>query len=158
MNLKNARKQKGLTQQQLADIAKVHRHTIRNAETKTVKLETMIHLKKTLRLLPLLLCFTASAQKKVVFDATVGMTASLQPAGIIRAYVTNGSTEAGLGFMYPAAITAHLGHRMGNITPYIGLGSEAWMVGLKWHVYNAIAVDASITGRNFRLTFGYSLF
>lgn len=159
MNIKTTRKEKGLTQQQLADLAKVHRHTIRNAEQNKTKLETMIHLKKTLRLLPLLICFTASAQKKkIVLDTGIGMTGSLRPAAIVRGLVTDGVYETGIGIMYPSAIVAHFGYHYRNVTPYLGIGSEAVMVGIKWHCYNAIAMDASITGRNFRLTFGYTLF
>jgi len=170
--IKQLRKAQNLTQVEAAKKAGVSRITIINAEKGTAKLETMYKIrnniqpvstkfpwiKKVMLGVSLMAASVGYSQKQLALDGTIGMTAGLRPAAIVRGLVSNGKTEIGIGLMYPSAITCHLGHRINNVTPYIGLGSEAWMLGLKWHVYNAIAVDASITSQTFRLTFGYSFF
>jgi DNA-binding XRE family transcriptional regulator len=170
--IKDLRKKQGLTQVAAAKLAGVSRLTIINAEKNKVKLETLYKIKNNIepanpkfpwiKKVMLGVCLIASSfswgQANVKIDITIGMTASLRPAANIRAYVNKANFEGGLCLSYPTAINAHLGRRFKNATPYIGIGSEGPVLGCKWHCFNILALDGSISGQNIRVTFGWSLF
>jgi DNA-binding XRE family transcriptional regulator len=170
--IKDVRKKQGLTQVAAAKLAGVSRLTIINAEKNRCKLETLYKIKNNIepanskfpwiKKVMLGVCIMASSfsygQANVKMDITIGMTASLRPAANIRAYVNKANFEGGLCLSYPTAINAHLGRRIKNATPYIGIGSEGPVLGCKWHVFNMLALDGSISGQNVRITFGWSLF
>jgi len=170
--IKTLRKQQGLTQVAAAKLAGVSRLTIINAEKNKCKLETLYKIKNNIEPMNLKfpwikkvmlgVCLMAASfsygQANVKMDITLGMTASLRPAANIRAYVNKANFEGGLCLSYPTAINAHLGRRIKNATPYIGIGSEGPVLGCKWHVFNMLALDGSISGQNVRVTFGWSLF
>lgn len=170
--IKTLRKNQGLTQVAAAKLAGVTRLTIINAEKNRCKLETLYKIKNNIELanpkfpwikkVMLGICIMASSfsysQAVVKMDATIGMTAALQPAANLRAYVSKANFEGGLQFSVPTSIHAYLGRRIKNVTPYLGVGSEGPLLGCKWHVFNILALDASITGQNIRVTFGWSLF
>jgi len=170
--IKDLRKKQGLTQVAAAKLAGVTRLTIINAEKNKCKLETLYKIKNNIepmnpkfpwiKKVMLCVCLMASSfvysQAVVKMDATIGMTAALTPAANLRAYVSKANFEGGLQFSVPASIHAFVGHRIKNVTPYIGVGSEGPLLGCKWHVFNMLALDGSITGQNIRVTFGWSLF
>jgi DNA-binding XRE family transcriptional regulator len=170
--IKDIRKKQGFTQVDAAKLAGVSRLTIINAEKNRCKLETLYKIKNNIeppnpkfpwiKKVMLGVCLMAASfsysQANVKMDATIGMTAALKPAANLRAYVSKANFEGGLQFSVPASIHAFVGRRIKNVTPYLGLGSEGPLIGCKWHVFNILALDGSVTGQNIRVTFGWSLF
>jgi len=170
--IKDLRKKQGLTQVAAAKLAGVTRLTIINAEKNRCKLETLYKIKNNIepanpkfpwiKKVMLCVCLMASSfvysQAVVKMDATIGMTAALTPAANLRAYVSKANFEGGLQFSVPASIHAFVGRRIKNATPYLGVGSEGLLMGCKWHCFNMLALDGSITAQNIRITFGWSLF
>jgi hypothetical protein len=106
-----------------------------------------------------LLTASIAGKSQAFVDLSAGLTANLQPAGIINAGVITKYGEFAATATYPIMYGGYYGYpfKDGALTPYFGYGSNGIFGGLKIKYYDAIAFDLRVRRDALTITFGYTL-